>query len=270
VLGLTAIAAILFSTNVAVGTTQQHEGEQQVASDGGLTVTLNGDSFGAGDIITVSGTVQGRGVNSSVSIEVIDPESKFVERGSAPVSADNVFTYSFVVDKPEWLVAEKEMVTGNYYRIVARYFPPGDEPKIEEVELVFEYRPTTFQSTLDGFRARIPNGWVVYDMNSTDPSEQQHTRQYGAEYLAIMCPQSQAVREEGGYYCDQISSDAGVGIVFYRFIDLHTRPELAALIHENKSITTSDLINKQSNITSSYHVCRKTSYHGRHNLPVHW
>jgi hypothetical protein len=79
-------------------------------------------------------------------------------------------------------------------------------------------------------------------MNSTDPSEQQHTRQYGAEYLAIMCPQSQAVREEGGYYCDQISSDAGVGIVFYRFIDLHTRPELAALIHENKSITTSDLL----------------------------
>ena len=52
VISLTAIAVLIFSASIERGSAQQ--GEPQVETDGGLTATLNGDSFTTGDIITVS------------------------------------------------------------------------------------------------------------------------------------------------------------------------------------------------------------------------
>ena len=59
-----------------------------------------------------------------------------------------------------------------------------------------------------------------------------------------MCPQEQALPSAGGSHSCQLqsSSGTGVGVVFYSFANLHTRPEFAALTSENKSITTSDLL----------------------------
>ena len=101
---------------------------------------------------------------------------------------------------------------------------------------------TTFQSISDGFRVQVPNGWVVEDINSTEPRVQQTLRQYGVEYLAAMCPQNQALPAIGGLYSCPIQSPTAVGVTFYKFVDLHSRPELSALARQNKSITTSDLL----------------------------
>jgi plastocyanin len=99
----------------------------------------------------------------------------------------------------------------------------------------------TFQDTTDGFRVQVPNGWVVENINTTDLS-QQYLRQYDVERLAEMCPQNQALPVTGGLYSCSMQSPTAHGVLFYRFVDLQTMPELAALARENKSITTNDLL----------------------------
>lgn len=237
----------------------EEEGEEQggrevpQASAGGLTATLNGDSFRAGDTITISGTVADREPDSNVAIEVIDPQSNTVESAIPDVTADNTFTHSFVAGEQEEFDTDEPMETSGNYRIVARYFPPGENAGVEELELVFEYdasaaadtagaagSTTTFQSISDGFRVQVPNGWVVQDLNSTESWVQQNIAQYDVEILAYMCPQNQALPSIGGLY--SCPSDTQTQVVFSRFVDLQSKPEIAALARENRSITTSDLL----------------------------
>jgi len=103
VISLSAIAAaLLFSANIETGSAQQ--GEPQVETDGGLTATLNGDSFTTGDIITVSGSIEVRGPYSEALMHVIDPEGKTVELVYVRVTAANEFTqftHSFVAGDNE-------------------------------------------------------------------------------------------------------------------------------------------------------------------------
>ena len=93
---------------------------------------------------------------------------------------------------------------------------------------------TTFQSTPDGFHVQVPYGWVVEDNNSTDPLQQQFTRQYGVEYLAVMCPQNEAFLTMSGLYSCTFESPGAEGVEFTRFVDLNTRPELAVLAREKQ------------------------------------
>lgn len=142
VISLTAIAALLFSANIETGSAQQ--GEPQVETDGGLTATLNGDSFTTGDIITVSGSIEVRGPYSEALIHVIDPEGKTVELVYVRVTAANEFTqftHSFVAGdnegKPDY---EEPMVTSGNYRIVVQFGP-------ERVEFIFGYTATSGATT---------------------------------------------------------------------------------------------------------------------------
>ena len=108
--------------------------------------------------------------------------------------------------------------------------------------------PTTkvYQSTADGFRIGVPEGWVIEDINNTLPLFQNLERQLGFAPLAMICPQEQASRSiNGTYVCPEQASPA---LRIIRFADLQTRPEFAnttAVVQENnnnRTITISDFL----------------------------
>jgi hypothetical protein len=227
---VSAIAVILWASDIAVAVAQEQQEEQEEeqeeqaqSDDEGLTATLNGDSFRMGDTITVSGSVEEREPSSFVGIEVIDPQSKVVERGVSAVTADNTFTYSFVAGvQEEFDTGEPMLVRGNY-RMVLTYFPPGESPDDpEQVELVFEYNAiseapprgaessaaggtitsrsgqpegiesttTFFQSANDSFSVQVPDGWIIHDVDNTGSAlSQELTKGYGI--LAQLCPEEE-------------------------------------------------------------------------------
>ena len=138
---LSAILIMSIATFTTTASSQQ--GEIQEESDGGLTATLNGDSFTTGDMITVTGTVEERDINSSVCIEVIDPNSESIDSSCPDVTVDNTFTFSFEAGINSEFYTRPMETSGNY-RMILTYLVP-DEPTSgedfsEEVEFVFAYR----------------------------------------------------------------------------------------------------------------------------------
>ena len=138
---LSAILIMSIATFTTTASAQQ--GEIQEESDGGLTATLNGESFTTGDTITVTGTVEERDINSSVCIEVIDPNSESIDSSCPDVTVDNTFTFSFEAGINSEFYTRPMETSGNY-RMILTYLVP-DEPTSgedfsEEVEFVFAYR----------------------------------------------------------------------------------------------------------------------------------
>jgi hypothetical protein len=104
---------------------------------------------------------------------------------------------------------------------------------------------TIYQSTVDGFRIGVPEGWVVEDTDNTSPTSLYSERQLGLGILAILCPQSQASQDiNGAYSCP---SEGTTDFRIMRFAELETRPEFAnatAVVpnNNNRTIAISDFL----------------------------
>lgn len=279
------LAAILIIGSIVAFTTTAttviaQQGDIQVESEGRLETTLNGESFRTGDTITVSGTLEDSEIESFVTIEVIDPESKTVVQAYPEITADDTFTYSFEAGEEEEFETNEPMVRSGNYRMVVSFFEGTGDFDIDEVEFDFGYAATPspsssesesedqpriggggaatgltpeagtlpvlpmtiFQSIVDGIRVGVPDGWVVEDVNNTDPSLQQSEQSYGAGSLVELCPQILATPQIGGtYLCPDVQEGLD-SVSVWRFADLKSRPEFAGLIQRNQSITTTDLV----------------------------
>jgi hypothetical protein len=102
------------------------------------------------------------------------------------------------------------------------------------------FAQTYHQNTVDGFRVQVPAGWVIDDIDNTDPDVIANEEFWNASNLALICLQKDALPSIGGTFrCNPESID---NIAITRFGNLHERPEFAALEEQGKAITLLDVV----------------------------
>jgi hypothetical protein len=252
-LALTAVIAVTIFASSFVVINAQLPNQQQIEPNEGLTAILNGDSFRTGDTITVSGSVEEGEPRSFVGIEVIGPQSAVVERGVSVLTEDNIFNYSFIAGQQKEVDIDEPMVTSGNYRMVVTYFPPGDPLGMKQAEINFEYHSindtgddegaegvttsiqpatiettTPFQSIDDGFRLRVPHGWIIQDVDNAGSTLSEATAR-GYVLLAQLCPDEEEQQQgppspnvggDGEMFNCQLSENHVIHIV--RYHDLAT------------------------------------------------
>jgi hypothetical protein len=109
---------------------------------------------------------------------------------------------------------------------------------------------TIYQSNADGFRIGVVDGWIIDDSDNTLDQLQDAERQLGFGLLARICPQEQALRSMNGTYVCPQEADPALRII--RFGELSTRPEYAAAVRENGTITISDFYESATQFVENF------------------
>src|SRR5215217_4320893 len=131
------------------------------------------------------------------------------------------------------------------------------QPLISQPPAVTQNGTTLFQSTEDGIRLKVPEGWVIQDVNNTGSTfSEESTQGYGI--LAQLCPQEEGQGQGGAAATSNNVSGSGGGgdtvrcqgsegdiIHIVRYPDLDTRlqvPNNITTTNNNNNVTTIDNI----------------------------
>src|SRR5215217_3358117 len=131
------------------------------------------------------------------------------------------------------------------------------QPLISQPPAVTQNGTTLFQSTEDGIRLKVPEGWVIQDVNNTGSTfSEESTQGYGI--LAQLCPQEEGQGQGGAAApSNNVSGSGGSGdtvrcqgsegdiIHIVRYPDLDTRlqvPNNITTTNNNNNVTTIDNI----------------------------
>jgi PKD repeat protein len=131
------------------------------------------------------------------------------------------------------------------------------QPLISQPPAVTQNGTTLFQSTEDGIRLKVPEGWIIHDVNNTGSTfSEESTQGYGI--LAQLCPQEEGQGQEAAAApSNNVSGSGGGGdtvrcqgsegdiIHIVRYPDLDTRlqvPNNITTTNNNNNVTTIDNI----------------------------
>src|ERR687898_2333657 len=118
---------------------------------------------------------------------------------------------------------------------------------------------TTFQSTNDGFRVQVPQGWIIQDLNNTDSALSEEATQ-GYEMLAQLCSEGEEQQQQGGGAV--LSTNASGGSTNStsnscqgaqeEVIHIIRYPNVETTIQEADNLTTNN--NMTTNNLTTYHL----------------
>jgi PKD repeat protein len=130
-------------------------------------------------------------------------------------------------------------------------------PVASQPPAVTQNSTTLFQSTEDGIRLRVPEGWVIQDVNNTSSTlSEESTQGYGI--LAQLCPQEEGEQEQAavlsnvstsGNTATSCQGSEGEVIHIVRYPDLDSR-----LFANNVNTTNNNMTTTTADNILTYHL----------------
>src|SRR5688572_11356100 len=118
---------------------------------------------------------------------------------------------------------------------------------------------TPFQSTNDGFRVQVPQGWIIQHLNNTDSALSEEATQ-GYEMLAQLCSEGEEQQQQGD--AAVVSTNASGGSTNStsnscqgaqeEVIHIIRYPNIETTIQEANNLTTNN--NMTTNNLTTYHL----------------
>src|SRR5215218_163306 len=131
------------------------------------------------------------------------------------------------------------------------------QPLISQPLAVTQNGTTLFQSTEDGIRLQVPEGWIIQDANNTGSTLSEESRQ-GYGILAQLCPQEEQEQQRGQALSNNVSGGGGGGgtvrcqgsegdiIHIVRYPDLDTRLQvpnnITTTTNNNNNVTIDNIL----------------------------